>query len=161
MLYDEPIAERVELAARAEIAFELSLPVAWSAPITRVNGQRLKGLSVLFALWPEAATPTDDVIVHLEVEPLRWQQELLDLFRERGVEWGTTYAYEGSQHFVRYRAGKTPEVNLSWRVQRRRVTIELNVQEFRFTHAQARQGEWRQPLSERLDALLSRKRKQG
>jgi hypothetical protein len=158
-LYDEAIAKQIQLGVREELAVNVRLPVAWSTPVTLVNGRGLSGLSVLLMLWCEAAASTGDVILHLQVEPLPWQHDVLETIQQRGLSWDTTYAYKGSQHFTHYRTDQTPEVSLSWRVQRRRVSIGLNGRELRLTHDEATQGDWRDPLSSWLDALLSRPRK--
>lgn len=156
-LFDGTIGEGVRLGAQetTEIAVRLSVP--WGAPVTRSNGERLRGLSVMVEVWGEGAVPLDSGIRQVDVDPLPWQQRLLTACERSGLRWETTHAYPGSQHLASYPlAGRVrPEVTLSWRVHRRWVTVELyghrrRPLSIRLTQTQATRMDWADQLSDWL-----------
>jgi sporulation-control protein spo0M len=149
-LLDRPVAGEIRLGAEAEQRIDLRLSVAWSTPVTLAGGRGLRGLSVFLMLWADADVPTGDVIRELQVEPVPWQERVLETCRRHGVEWDVTYAFSGSQHFVRERTERLREVRLSWRVHRRWVTLDVGGRSLRLTHQRADRGEWESWLAEYL-----------
>jgi hypothetical protein len=158
-LFDGVIAEDVHLGAEATVETDVRLPVPWSAPVTRSNGVRLRGLSVMVEIWGVAAVAVDCGIHQIDVDPLPWQQRLLTTCERSGLRWETNLARPGDQHIDSCpRDGRShPEVSLSWRVHRRWVTVELHGRRrrpfsVRLTHTQATRMDWAGQLSDWLAA---------
>lgn len=92
-LFDGSISQEVRLAAREHIRISLRLPVPWHTPVTRVDREDLRGVSIILMVWPKAGVPTGDAIVFLDAEPLSWQRTLLGGCRRLGLRPGTSYAF--------------------------------------------------------------------
>lgn len=152
-LLDRPVAGELRLEAEEERTIDLRLSVAWSTPVTLAGDRGLRGLTVFLMLWADAEVTTGDVIRELQVEPLPWQERVLLACRERAIDWDVTYAYSGSQIFVRERSCRLPEVRLSWHVHRRWVTLDVNGRSIRLTHRRATRNDWEPWLAEGLARL--------
>lgn len=163
-LVEEVIAEDVRLDAREEAVVGLRLPVALSAPVTLVDG--MSGVSVILMLWADAAKPTGDVITHLEVGPLPWQERLLSFCEGLGLRFETTWASEGHQTLAHdsTRASKFRKVYLGWDVDGPSVTVTLSDNRRPYlsittTQEEAMELSWHDRLSEWLEPLVKKPRK--
>jgi sporulation-control protein spo0M len=154
VLFDQAVAEKIHLRPRQHTRIPLQLPVAWHTPVTRLDGECLRGISIILLVWAKDLTPSGDATLFLPAEPLPWQRAVLDACRRLGLRIGTTYASGISQDFnLDADDPGVPPLRLSWRVQRRRLTVVLHRRygsvygSLHLTHEQAAAEPWEQRLS--------------
>lgn len=148
-LFDGTVAEDLHLDAGAEVRTEVRLSIPWSAPVTRSNGARLQGLSVMVNVRGDGAAPVDGGVHWVEVDPLPWQQDLLTACERSGLRWDTTLASPGEQSIRSrpLRKGIRSEVSLGWRVHREGASVSLHGHprrplRLRLTHEEAARVDW-------------------
>jgi hypothetical protein len=125
-----------------------------------VDGEDLRGVSIILTVWPKAGVPTGNAIMFLDAEPLSWQRTVLGACRQLGLRPGTSYAFGIVQKLDL--DADDPAVGplwLHWKVQRRWVTVGLSRRysggytELRLPHEQAARQPWERTLSGWLDTI--------